>query len=81
MARHKLGADDADAIQIKRAIVTELLRTMQDRQITKAEMARRLRTSRAYLDRVLSLKTTTLSLGIIVKAFAVLGKSVSLTTQ
>jgi hypothetical protein len=73
MGCHVLDARDAAALELKRRVVGELLEAMDARGIRKAEMCRRLRTSRAYFDRVLSLNNTTLSLYVVCRAFAELG--------
>jgi hypothetical protein len=71
--------EDVEALTVKRLLVRELIKVMKDQHKTKLAMARELRTSRAYLDRVLDPQHTTVSLRVITRAASVLGKRVSLT--
>ena len=45
--------EEATAVAIKRVIAHQLLALMEEQELTKAEMARRMGTSRAALDRLL----------------------------
>ena len=44
---------EAEAAAVKRVLAWQITRTMADAQLSKAEMARRMHTSRASLDRLL----------------------------
>ena len=51
---------------------------MKDEQISKAEMARRMHTSRAALDRLLDPDNDAISLGTLQKAAAAVGRQLRL---
>ncbi len=67
-----LGA--ATEIALKRVIAWQIERAMTKSRITKAEMARRMRTSRAALDRLLDPTNPSVTLRTMDRAAAVLGK-------
>ena len=71
--------DDPAAFAIKRLLVNELETAMRDQRKTKTAMARDLRTSRWYLNRILDPQHTTVWLRCITRAASVLGKQVSFT--
>lgn len=66
--------EDAEAVAIKRVISYELKKAMQKRHISKTQMADKLRTSRAALDRLLDPDNTSVTLNTLVKATAIIGK-------
>lgn len=70
--------DDSDAVAVKRVLAWELQRTMQQEQISKIEMAKRLETSRSQLDRLLDPKNTAVTLATLQKAAHCLGKHLKL---
>ena len=65
---------EAHAIAIKRTLAWQVSRTMAEENLSKAEMARRMRTSRAALDRLLDPDNPSVTLLTMDKAAAVLGK-------
>ena len=66
------------AVAIKRVIARQVADAMQQKGLTKVEMARRMRTSRAALDRLLDPENNAVTLGTLQKAAAVVGRQVRL---
>lgn len=66
--------EDAKATAIKRIISWQLEQIMKEQKITKAEMARRMNTSRAYLDRFLDPENDKVQLSTLYKAATAVGK-------
>jgi predicted DNA-binding protein (UPF0251 family) len=62
------------AVAIKRVIALRIEDEMKCKRITKSEMAERMRTSRASLDRLLDPANTSLTLATLGRAATVLGK-------
>jgi antitoxin HicB len=67
--------EEATARAQKRVLAWQLDQAMKQRGLTKTEMARRMRTSRAQLDRLLDPAHTTVKLETIERAAAILGKT------
>ena len=65
---------EAEAAAVKRVLVWQISQTMADAQLSKAEMARRMHTSRAALDRLLDPDNPSVTLLTLQKAAAALGK-------
>ena len=65
--------DDANATAAKRVIAWQLAEAMKQAGITKTEMAARMHTSRAAVNRVLDENDTALTLDTLSKAAAALG--------
>lgn len=65
--------EDANAIAAKRVIAWQLAEAMKQAGITKTEMAARMHTSRAAVNRVLDENDTALTLDTLSKAAAALG--------
>jgi hypothetical protein len=70
--------EDVSASAIKRVLSRQLEAAMQAQQISKADMARRMRTSRAALDRLLDPENESVTLTTLRKAAAVVGREVRL---
>jgi predicted XRE-type DNA-binding protein len=68
--------DDAQALALKRVIAEAVEEGMLDADLTKVEMARRMRTSRSQLDRVLDPACTSVQLDTLIKAASALGRVV-----
>jgi len=66
--------EDAQATAIKRVIAFQLEKIMKEQNISKSEMARRMKTSRAYLDRLLDPENDKIQLNTLYKAAAAVGK-------
>jgi len=62
----------------KRVLAWRLSDLMKKQHMTKSEMAKRMRTSRAAVDRLLDGENTSVTLQTIGRAAAVLGKQVSI---
>jgi len=67
--------EEATARAQKKALAWQLDQAMKQRGFTKTEMARRMRTSRAQLDRLLDPAHTTVKLETMQRAAAIVGKS------
>jgi DNA-binding Xre family transcriptional regulator len=65
---------DAEAVAIKRIVALQLARMMKKQRITKAEMARRMKTSRSALDRLLDPRNASVTLQTLERAAQALGK-------
>jgi antitoxin HicB len=63
---------------VKEVLAWQIQQLMQERRLSKGEMARQMQTSRAALDRLLDPENTAVTLHTMMKAAAVLGKSVRL---
>jgi antitoxin HicB len=70
-----------DAVAIKFKIARELEKAMSERKITKAEMARRLKTSRTGVDRLLDPENTSITLNTMAKVAQLLGKRIEFVLQ
>lgn len=67
---------EATAEAIKRLLAWQISEAMKRGQISKAEMARRMQTSRAALDRLLDPENSAVTLKTMHKAAKVLGKQI-----
>jgi hypothetical protein len=65
--------EEATAVAIKRVIAHQLLTLMKKQRLTKAEMARRMETSRAALDRLLDPDNPSVTLQTLQSAAAAVG--------
>ena len=65
---------EAHAIAIKRILVWQVSQTMAEENLSKSEMARRMHTSRAALNRLLDPNNPSVTVLTMDKAAAVLGK-------
>jgi len=70
--------EEVSAAAIKRSLVVELENALKVQSITKAEMARRMSTSRSQLDRLLDPDNDKVQLDTLYKAASALGKSLKL---
>lgn len=66
--------DDARATAIKRVVAWQVERAMEDRRMSKAAMARAMRTSRAALDRLLDPANSSVTLHTLDRAAGAVGK-------
>jgi len=64
----------ADAVAIKRVVAYQLEETMREGNITKTEMAKRMKTSRTAINRLLDPLNTSITLATIENAVAAMGK-------
>lgn len=63
----------------KRVLVWQLAKAMRERKITKADLARRMHTSRSALDRLLDPRNASVTLATMGRAAAALGKRLSIS--
>lgn len=73
LVEHGLLAD-AEAVAIKRVLAFQLAKLMEKEQISKAELARRMKTSRSALDRLLDPSNVSVTLQTLERAAQALGK-------
>jgi antitoxin HicB len=66
--------DEARAIAIKEAVAWQVQEAMEREKITKAEMARRMCTSRAALDRLLDPGNAAVTLQTLARAASAIGR-------
>lgn len=69
---------DAEAVAIKRVIAYQIQEAMEKEKISKTEMAKRMKTSRSALTRLLDPLNTSITLATIESAVAALGKRVQI---
>jgi len=65
---------DAEAVAIKRVVAMQVATMMEKQQLSKAEMARRMNTSRSALDRLLDPTNASVTLQTLERAAQALGK-------
>jgi predicted XRE-type DNA-binding protein len=73
--------EDATAVAVKRVIAWQILQAMKKQQITKTDMAKRMHTSRAALNRLLDESDTSVTLMTLASAAAALGKKMQFQLQ
>ena len=70
--------EEVSSAAIKRVLARQLEAEMRRREITKAEMARRMHTSRAALDRLLDPENAAVTLATLRKAALAVGRDIRL---
>ncbi len=70
--------DDATAVAMKRVIAWQIAEEMKAQNITKTELAKRMHTSRAALNRLLDDEDPSLTLTTLASAAAALGRTVKI---
>jgi antitoxin HicB len=70
--------EDVQTTAIKRVLASQLEEAMKARRLNKVEMARRMRTSRVQLDRLLDPENDSVTLATLRRAAAVVGREVRL---
>ncbi|MFZ1465024.1 MAG: helix-turn-helix transcriptional regulator [Anaerolineae bacterium] len=65
---------EAEAVASKRVLAFQIAKLMAEQRLSKAEMARRMNTSRAAVDRLLDYNTESATLVTLEKAAAALGR-------
>ena len=70
--------EETKATAVKQVIAFQLRQVMEQQKITKVEMARRLDTSRAQLDRLLDPDNEGVTLGALNKAAHAVGRTIKL---
>ncbi|MEN9855825.1 MAG: hypothetical protein RLZZ157_951 [Pseudomonadota bacterium] len=70
--------DDVQAGAVKKVMVFQLQAAMKEKKITKVEMAKRMKTSRSQLDRLLDPGNEAVSLEALTRAAKVVGRQLSI---
>lgn len=70
--------EEATAVAIKRVLAWEIQRAMEADGVTQAEMARRMKTSRAVVRRLLDAEDSSVTLATISRAANALGRQIEL---
>jgi predicted XRE-type DNA-binding protein len=70
--------ESSTAVALKRIIAWQIAQEMKAQKLTKTELAKRMHTSRAALNRLLDENDASLTLTTLASAAAVIGKKVSL---
>ena len=70
--------ESSTAVALKRVIAWQIEQEMKAQKLTKTELAKRMHTSRAALNRLLDENDASLTLTTLASAAAVIGKKVSL---
>lgn len=73
--------EEVTATAMKRVLAWQIAQAMKKQRVTKSTMAKRMRTSRAALDRLLDADNTSVTLQTMGRAAAVLGKELSITLK
>ena len=74
-------ADEVENRAVKKLISFQLLDTLKNEHLTKTELAHRLDTSRAAVDRLLDPDNDSVTLLTLIKAASVLGKKLKLELE
>ncbi len=69
--------EDVESLAWKRALALQLQQLIEKQEITKSEMATRMNTSRAAVDRLLDASNPSLTLTTLAKAAKALGRKLS----
>ena len=70
--------EEVSAAAIKRVLARQIARAMSEKRLSKAEVARRMHTSRAALDRLLDAQNGSVTLNTLYRAAAAVGRQVHL---
>ena len=73
--------EEVTATAMKRVLAWQIAQAMRKQRVTKSAMAKRMRTSRAALDRLLDAENTSVTLQTMGRAAAALGKQLSVTLK
>lgn len=73
--------EEVTAAAQKRVLAWQIAQLMKKQRITKSEMAKRMKTSRAALDRLLDADNMSVTLQTMGRAAAALGKQLSVTLK
>jgi ribosome-binding protein aMBF1 (putative translation factor) len=75
------GSEEAIALGIKRNLATELATALRKEGISQSELARRMRTSRAVVHRLLKADDPSVTLATLSRAALALGRKVKVTLK
>lgn len=73
--------DEVTATAMKRVLAWQIAQLMKKQRVTKSAMAKRMKTSRAALDRLLDAENTSVTLLTMGRAAAALGMELSITLK
>lgn len=73
--------EEVTATAMKRVLAWQIAQLMKKQRVTKSVMAKRMRTSRAALDRLLDTENTSVTLQTMGRAASALGKELSVTLK
>lgn len=73
--------DEVQVVALKRAVSEAIAERMAEAKLSKVEMARRMRTSRSQLDRVLDPNCTTVQLDTLIRAASAVGREIRITLE
>ena len=73
--------EEVEAGAIKKVVACMIEQAMVESHVTKTEMARRMETSRAQLDRLLDPSNSSVTLATIAKAAKAIGKKMSISFE
>jgi predicted XRE-type DNA-binding protein len=73
--------DEVHLVALKRAVSEAIAEGMAKAKLSKVEMARRMRTSRSQLDRVLDPACTTVQLDTLIRAASAVGREIRITVK
>lgn len=73
--------EEAQAVAVKRVLAYQLEKSMNEAHLTKTAMARRMRTTRAQLDRLLNPENPSTTLSTLVKAAEAVGKRLKVSLE
>jgi len=68
---------EAEAVAIKRVLAWQVAEAMKSRKMTKDAMAKKMKTSRSQLDRLLDPDTASVTLSTMARAAAAVGKKLN----
>jgi predicted XRE-type DNA-binding protein len=69
--------EEVSAVAIKRVLARQIAREMNERKLSKTEMAKRMQTSRAAVDRLLDPENDSVTLATLFKAATAVGREIS----
>ena len=70
---------EAESVAAKRVVVFQLSQLMEEQNISKSEMARRMKTSRAAVERLLDSDNSSATLSTLERAAAAVGRKLSIS--
>jgi len=73
--------EEVTTTAMKRVLAWQIAQAMKKQRVTKSVLAKRMRTSRAALDRLLDERNTSVTLQTMGRAAAALGKELSVTLR
>ena len=71
--------EEVEGLAAKKVLALQIARLMEEQQVSKAEMARRMQTSRAAVDRLLKMDSESATLATLEKAAAALGRRLQIS--